>query len=120
MTLDTKTALMDAAEQAVRARGHDGFSYADLSEIIGIRKASIHYHFPAKADLLTAIMVRYCDTMQSELEAISDRFETAADRLSAFVDLYRNALQDCTSLCLCVAFAVGAGQPDGPDEGPDR
>ncbi|WP_436718796.1 hypothetical protein [Escherichia coli] len=27
-----------------------GFSYADLEKEIGIRKASIHHHFPRKTD----------------------------------------------------------------------
>ena len=43
--MDTRISLLDSAERAVRQRGFDGFSYADLSKEIGIRKASIHYHF---------------------------------------------------------------------------
>ncbi|MCY6379789.1 TetR/AcrR family transcriptional regulator [Hoeflea prorocentri] len=104
---DTRTALMDAAEQAVRARGHDGFSYADLSEAIGIRKASIHYHFPAKSDLLTAIMERYRDRMSAHLADIDRAHDSASERLAAYLDVYRVALQNCTTTCLCVAFCVG-------------
>jgi TetR/AcrR family transcriptional repressor of nem operon len=32
--------------------GYNGFSHADIAEAIGIRKASIHYHFPTKVDLV--------------------------------------------------------------------
>ena len=117
ITADTRTALMDVAEQAARARGHDGFSYADLSEAIGIRKASIHYHFPAKADLLTAIMKRYRDRMEAHFVEIDRTHDRAAERLEAYLDVYRVALQNCTTTCLCVALCVGQdGLTDGTKE----
>jgi len=56
---DIKTALLDSAERAARRRGFDGFSYADLAKDMGIRKASIHHHFPTKAALSVALMKRY-------------------------------------------------------------
>jgi hypothetical protein len=49
--MDTKTAFLDSANRLARTRGFDAFSYADLSKDIGLRKVSIHYHFPTKADL---------------------------------------------------------------------
>ncbi|MEX0317813.1 MAG: TetR/AcrR family transcriptional regulator [Ruegeria sp.] len=104
--VDTKTALMDAAEQEVRQKGADGFSYKDLSEKIGIRKASIHYHFPNKTDLLTAIMARYAEKTLNAVEEFSASHDLAGPQLIEFVTLYRNALQDCSALCLCVAYTV--------------
>ena len=41
MAIDTKTTLLDSAEPAARARGFDGFSYADLAPEVGISKANI-------------------------------------------------------------------------------
>lgn len=104
---DTKTQLMDAAEQQVRKKGADGFSYSDLSAEVGIRKASIHYHFPAKSDLLTAIMARYSKQVVATLHGYAERFPTPSQQLIAFVEFYRRALQEGSSLCLCVAFTVG-------------
>ncbi len=103
---DTKAKLMEAAEQQVRRKGVDGFSYSDLSAVVGIRKASIHYHFPAKSDLLTALMARYATQVMSELEGYVTAMDRPDQQLSAFVDLYRAALQDGASLCLCIAFIV--------------
>lgn len=99
---------MDAAEQQVRQKGADGFSYSDLSTAVGLRKASIHYHFPAKSDLLTAIMARYGKRVMLELETYGDRFDTAEQQLEGFVAFYSAALQQGSSLCLCVAYAVNA------------
>ena len=36
--------------------GYNGFSYRDLAEQIGIKTASIHYHFPTKGDLGEALI----------------------------------------------------------------
>lgn len=106
MKTDTKTALLDFAEQAARARGFDGFSYADLADAIGIRKASIHYHFPTKASLSAALMDRYHANLQSASAEIDARHEKAADRLKALIDVYRTALNGGKTLCLCVSFVA--------------
>lgn len=103
---DTKTRLMDAAERLVRQHGADGISYSDLSTEVGIRKASIHYHYPAKSDMMTAIMKRYGQRVMATLSAFSTGLPDTAARLFAFIDLYRDALETGDRLCLCVAFVV--------------
>lgn len=103
--MDTKTALLDCAEHLARTRGFDAFSYADLADEIGIRKASIHYHFATKADLAGALIDRYNHRFLAQLYAIMDTGQTAADDLRAYIDLYREALDRGTRLCLCVSFS---------------
>ena len=104
---DTKTILLDAAEWAARRHGHDGFSYADLSKRVGIRTASIHYHFPAKADLITALMARYKNEVAENLAQIIKQQHTGGTQILRFLDLYRTALNGGDTLCLCVALSVG-------------
>ena len=106
MTTDTRTALLDAAEQAVRSRGFDGFSYADLSEAVGIRKASIHYHFPTKADLAAELLARYAARVTDRLAEIAAGAGRGADRLAAAIAIYRQALGGGDMTCLCVALTV--------------
>ena len=106
MTVDTKTALLNSAERAARTRGFDGFSYADLATDVGIRKASIHHHFPTKAALSSALMQRYFDDFIVATTTIDAHQTSGAARLSALIDHYRNALNDGTSLCLCVSFSA--------------
>ena len=40
------TQILDAAQRMVQTRGYNGFSYADISDEVGLRKASIHHYFP--------------------------------------------------------------------------
>ncbi|SLN44409.1 TetR/AcrR family transcriptional regulator [Pseudooctadecabacter jejudonensis] len=105
MPSDTKTALLDCAEAAVRARGFDAFSYADLAQTVGIRKASIHYHFPTKADLSDALITRYQTMIEAKLARIDAEQPTAAGRLAALVVFYRAASHNGQSVCLCVALS---------------
>lgn len=106
MRQDTRTALLNAAERHARTRGFDGFSYADLAEDVGIRKASIHHHFPTKAALSVALMQRYYDDIEAACERIDATKKTAGERLGALVDHYQMALNGGESLCLCVSFSA--------------
>lgn len=106
MSVDTKTALLDSAERAARTRGFDGFSYADLATDVGIRKASIHHHFPTKAALSVALMDRYYNQLKAACAAIDADKNTGAERLSALIDVYREAHDEGKSLCLCVSFST--------------
>ena len=102
----TRETLLDLGEQAIRTRGFAGFSYADLARDAGIRKASIHHHFPAKADLGLVLVERYAVDLAGALDAILDEASGAGEALRGAIALYRDALQDGTSACLCAALAT--------------
>lgn len=102
----TRTALLDSAEAAARTRGFDGFSYADMAADVGIRKASIHHHFPTKAALAAALIERYHDDVEATCREINRMRPTGGGRLSAMISTYRYALDEGRSLCLCVSFST--------------
>ena len=106
MTENTKVTLLMAAEELTGARGFDGFSYADLADIVGIRKASIHYHYPTKGDLSLALITRYRAAFTERLAGISQEDSRASSRLLGYLDLYRDSAQGGRALCLCVALSV--------------
>lgn len=104
--MDTKTSLLDSAERLARRLGFDAFSYADLSCEVGIRKASIHHHFPTKADLALAMITRYREGIMIALTEIEREGKTAAAQLTAYLNLYKAALKGGEQVCLCVSFSV--------------
>lgn len=105
--MDTRTALLDSAERAARQRGFDAFSYADLAHDVGIRKASIHHHFPVKADLAFGLIERYAARFAETLVTIDGEHQTGGAKLRAYQQTYRSALADGTQLCLCVSMSAG-------------
>ena len=106
MKRDTRTTLLDIAEYNARSRGFDGFSYADLAVAVGIRKASIHYHFPTKVDLSEQLIIRYHTSLKERLAEIETDDLSAGERLKALIRLYREALNGGQTVCLCVAFSM--------------
>ena len=105
--MDTRTALLDSAERAARQRGFDAFSYADLARDVGIRKASIHHHFPVIADLAFGLIERYAARFAETLADIDETHVRGADKLRAYQQVYRDALADGTQVCLCVSMSAG-------------
>jgi len=103
--MDMKTKLLNCAEQLARKRGFDGFSYADIAKEIGIKKASIHYHFPTKSDLALALITRYRLNLTALLHALAQKDISAATKIKAYITIYREALSDGSTICLCISFS---------------
>lgn len=64
---NTREQILDLAIHYIRKYGYDSFSYADISKELGITKASIHYYFKSKEDLLVDIIERFID-LQRKIE----------------------------------------------------
>jgi TetR/AcrR family transcriptional repressor of nem operon len=103
---DTKSALLDLAQELAQTRGLNAFSFQDLAQGVGIRTASVHHHFPTKADLGRALMERYRARFRADLESILARTRSAPRRLELFVDLFRRTLRQGNRLCLCGMLAT--------------
>jgi TetR/AcrR family transcriptional regulator, transcriptional repressor for nem operon len=99
------TAILDVAEQLAQTRGYNGFSYADIAAQLGVTKASLHYHFPSKAHLGTALIDRYQRTFGAALDAIDRRTQAPAEKLRRYVDLYNSVLLN-DRMCLCGMLAA--------------
>lgn len=108
MAVDTRTALLESATALVRRRGYAGFSYADLAEVIPIRKPSIHHHFPTKEDLGIAIVERYAERFMAQLAAIDAAQSDTIAKIRAYADLYREGLSTGQG-CLCGVLASEIG-----------
>ena len=109
---DTRAELLMQAETLVRGRGYAGFSYADLAGAVGIRKASIHHHFPTKADLGAALVAAYAGRYAAALASIRAEVSDGPGRLSAYGRLYLGGVERGLG-CLCAALAVeGDALPD--------
>jgi TetR/AcrR family transcriptional regulator, transcriptional repressor for nem operon len=107
---DTKSRLLDVATALVQTRGFHGFSFHDLADAIGIKTASIHYHFPTKADLGQQMVQRYTKQFMERLGPADDGTPRAC--LMRYADLFRGSLTD-HKMCLCgMVGAEITGMPD--------
>ncbi len=102
---NTRTQILDVAERLVQVRGFNGFSYADVAAELGVTKASLHYHFPSKAELGEALIARYAERFAEALRAIDARLTWAPAKLDAYAGLYMDVLRD-GRMCLCGMLAA--------------
>jgi TetR/AcrR family transcriptional regulator, transcriptional repressor for nem operon len=101
----TASRVLDVAERLMQTRGFNGFSYADISEELGISKATLHHHFATKAELGHSLIERYSNNFRAALATIDGSTSGAAQRLERYVQLYRDVLRG-NRLCLCGMLAA--------------
>ena len=97
----TRDRILDIAQRLIQSRGYNAFSFHDLAKELGIRTASIHYHFPTKADLGVALLRRYRQTFGEELASIAANSENALSALARFAALFQRTLKIDSQLCMC-------------------
>ena len=107
--------ILDVAERMARIGGYDGFSFREIAKEVGVKAASVHYHFPGKADLGAAMARRYTDRFLAGLgdPGAGDPQDRIADMIAGF----RHALAEEQLMCLCgVLGAEIAKLPDSVAE----
>ena len=104
---DTRRELLDLAETLVRTRGYNGFSYRDLADQIGIKTASIHYHFPTKGDLGEALIENEREVFARNLAQLDAAEKDPRHRLERFIRLFQATTIGCDNrMCLGAMLAV--------------
>jgi TetR/AcrR family transcriptional repressor of nem operon len=103
---ETAEQILDLAETLIQTRGYSAFSYQDIADSLGIRKASIHYHFPSKADLGVAVVDRYIARFGEGLTAIADdQSQSSMTMLDFYVQPYLQFASTPDRVCLSGALA---------------
>jgi len=111
--LDTRETIMTLARATAQAHGYGGLSFRELAKAVGVKSASIHYHFATKADLGAALARRYCEDAAVTLAAIRAESPDAATCLRRYTDVFRLALANENRMCMCGFMA--AEHDDLPD-----
>lgn len=104
--IPTRTRLLDLAQELAQTRGLNAFSFKDLARGVGISTASVHHHFPSKADLGRELMARYREHFRDALADIDDRSHSPRRKLEAFAQLFLQTLRQGNRLCLCGVLAT--------------
>lgn len=100
MNTNARESILLAAKRMAQSRGYSGLNLRDIAQEVGIKAASIYYHFPGKADLATAVAKRYWEDGAQALEAISQENPDPAEALHRFPEIFRRSLEADNRLCL--------------------
>ena len=112
---ETAERILKSAEALMIERGYSAFSYADISETVGIRKPSIHHHFPTKAALAAAVLKAHREKTIEGTEQLDRQIDDPWKRLHAYIQYWEGCIRGRT-VSFCVAALMGAELPSLPEE----
>jgi TetR/AcrR family transcriptional repressor of nem operon len=98
--------ILACARTLIIAGGYNGFSYADIADVVGIRKPSIHHHFASKIDLVRILVARYREEAVAGLSALERHIDDPRDQLKNYVGYWEACITDATApFCVCALLA---------------
>jgi TetR/AcrR family transcriptional regulator, transcriptional repressor for nem operon len=111
-TATVRDQLLDHAITLMMLRGYNGFSYRDLSELVGVKTSSIHYYFPSKDDLVLEAVNEYSNEVLGAVRGIDSALPADA-KLGKYTKLFGKVMGDGEQICLCGMLAADvASLPD--------
>ncbi|MQT62681.1 TetR family transcriptional regulator [Pseudomonas sp. FSL R10-0056] len=114
MSENARERILAAAKSAAQLHGYGGINFRSIAEEVGIKNASIYYHFQSKADLGAAVAQRY---WQETMEALTNLRLSHTDPkrcLQLYPSIFRKSLENRNRLCLSSFMA--AEFEDLPDQ----
>jgi AcrR family transcriptional regulator len=101
--------ILDVAE-AVFGQGGETASTEEVARRAGVGIATVFRHFPTKAALLQAVLVRRFDRLREQAEALRE----TGDPETAFFDFFRHLVVDAaTKIAIGEALLKAGGDSDG-------
>ncbi|CAM2069657.1 TetR/AcrR family transcriptional regulator [Sulfidibacter corallicola] len=103
---DTRTRILDTAQELIQTRGFCAMSFQHIAEIVGIKKPSIIHHFASKFELGKAVIQRYHQYFLGAMQGIQhDPNKSNRDALEFYFTPYLDFGESGDKVCLCGALA---------------
>ena len=103
---NTADDILAAARRFIVAGGYNGFSYADIADVVGIRKASIHHHFPSKVDLVQTLVRRYLEDAVTGMTELERNVPEPTELLRTYIGFWAQCIEDASRpICVCAMLA---------------
>lgn len=100
MSKTSRDEILNAARLKAQAHGYTGLNIRGLADEVGIKPASIYYHFPSKAELGAAVARRYWEDTARDLEALREETGDAKKSLIRYPHIFRRSLERENRLCM--------------------
>ena len=103
----TSQDILNCARSLIISGGYNGFSYADISKVVGVRNATIHHHFASKSILVQALVVNYREEAQQGIAALERNIVQPVEQLRAYIQYWKSCITDTTApICVCALLAT--------------
>lgn len=107
--------ILQRTSELLARGGYASFSYADIADLVHVRKASIHHHFPTKADLVKATVARHCEAIRKGLRSLDESTPDPLQRLESYC-LWWAACIEASAPPICICALLAAELPTIPME----
>ncbi|MBE1447350.1 TetR/AcrR family transcriptional regulator [Paenibacillus sp. OAS669] len=98
--------ILACARTLIVTGGYNGFSYADIADVVGIRKASIHHHFPSKVDLVRTLVARYRKEAEAGMANLELQVSDPLEQLRYYTGYWEACIADASApFCVCALLA---------------
>lgn len=95
----TRERILELAEELILTKGYNGFSYQDISTVMGIKNAAVHYYFPSKENLGTSILKTNIQRFEEMIENMQNRDFDEHQQLESFMKIYLKSNRE-NKICL--------------------
>lgn len=98
--------ILACSRKLIVSGGYNGFSYADIAKVVGIRKPSIHHHFPSKAELVRTLIERYLEEAKDGIDNLERAVPAPLDQLRTYINYWKACIGDASApFCVCALLA---------------
>ena len=87
--MSTREAILDSAQRLIQTRSFHGFSFQDIADEVGIRKASLYHYFDSKDAIALAVLERAAEWVGAGMDKLEEREPT--ERLEGYFDMYQSS-----------------------------
>lgn len=107
--MSTKGQIIQLADNLIRKKGYNAFSFYDISKAVGIKTASIHYHFPVKSDLGVAVIEQHIEGLSHIIEKYKNK--SPIEKLEKLLSIYSHIKSE-NKVCLVGSLATDLNTVD--------
>lgn len=100
----TREQALDLGRHYLQTRGFNAFSFQLIADELGIRKASLHYHFASKEDMGIALIEDYENSYKKAIEKMTNL--NASEKLAQMFQNFCKMSQDQKKVCPLGVLAV--------------
>lgn len=98
--------IVQHTKKLLEVGGYKSFSFADISKLANIRKASIYHHFSSKAELVQVVVKSHRLSAMEALNMLEKKNLGPLENLNAYIAHWANCISERTSsFCICAMLA---------------
>ncbi|OJV54123.1 MAG: TetR family transcriptional regulator [Bacteroidetes bacterium 43-16] len=101
--MNTRAQIIQHADKLIRNVGYNAFSFVDIARSVGIKKPSVHHHFPHKADLCMAVIQYHIDHLKATRESTLQ--QSPLQQLERFLAIYQE-IKAQQQICIVGALST--------------